>query len=267
MDDCYSREKITNTLYGHIPELIINGKLESSLNLEINSKNSHIMLCGNPNMVRDTYECLNKKYFMVKNYQKSPGHITTAQNVDIHISGSFTGEISAYMLQEFGTKYVIIGHAERRRFHNEDQKIITKKLLILKQYNLKPILCIGEIYQNYRNKEIKNVCIKQIGPILKVLGIESFKEVIIAYEPVWAIGTGKTPPVEHIQNVHLHIRSYLSKYDSNISKNIILQYGGSVNSKNALNILLQPDVDGILLGKASVHLEEFLSIVRIANNL
>lgn len=190
-----------------------------------------------------------------------------AQNVDAHISGPFTGEISAYMLQELGIKYVIIGHAERRQLHYENYKVITKKFLILKQYNLTPILCIGELYKDYTNKEIKNICIKQISPILDVLGIEGFKETIIAYEPIWAIGTGKTPSPEYIQNVHLCIRSYLSQYDASISKNVVLQYGGSVNANNVLKILLQPDVDGVLLGKASIHLKEFLDILRITSNL
>lgn len=190
-----------------------------------------------------------------------------AQNVDKHISGPFTGETSVYMLQEFGIKYVIIGHAERRKLHNEDYKVITKKFLILKQYNLIPVLCIGETYKDCKNKEIKNICINQINPILDILGIESFREVIIAYEPVWAIGTGKAPSPEYIQNVHLCIRSYLSQYDLNISKNVLLQYGGSVNSKNVLKILLQPDVNGILLGQASIHLKEFLSILHIASKL
>ncbi|MDQ1237660.1 MAG: triose-phosphate isomerase [Wigglesworthia glossinidia] len=190
-----------------------------------------------------------------------------AQNVDMHISGSFTGEISAYMLQEFGVRYVIIGHAERRNLHNEDDSIIVKKFLVLKKYNLIPVLCIGETIQDRFYKEIKNICIKQIDPILNILGIDGFKETIIAYEPIWAIGTGILPSPEYIQNVHEYIRSYLSKYSSYLASKIVLQYGGSVNSQNVFKILSQSDVNGVLLGKSSLKLKEFLSIIRIADKL
>ncbi|WWO95352.1 MAG: triose-phosphate isomerase [Candidatus Dasytiphilus stammeri] len=187
-----------------------------------------------------------------------------AQNVDIHLEGPFTGDISANMLKDFGIKYVIIGHSERRISHQENDDLIATKFAIVKKVGLIPIFCIGENKIENINGETEKVCIRQINSILQTQGIDAFKNTVIAYEPIWAIGTKHSLSPKDAQSIHKIIRDYIATKNLVIAKQLIIQYGGSVNSDNAYNFFLQPDIDGVLIGKASLNVMTFYKIIQLA---
>lgn len=187
-----------------------------------------------------------------------------AQNVDVNLSGAYTGEISATMLQDTGAKYVIIGHSERRTYHKESDELIAAKFAVLKESGLIPVLCIGETDAENEAGKTEEVCARQIDAVLESQGVNAFNDVVIAYEPVWAIGTGKSATPEQAQAVHKFIRSHIAKKDADIAEQVIIQYGGSVNDKNAAELFSQPDIDGALVGGASLKADAFAAIVKAA---
>ncbi|WWP01473.1 MAG: triose-phosphate isomerase [Candidatus Dasytiphilus stammeri] len=187
-----------------------------------------------------------------------------AQNVDVNLSGAFTGDISANMIKDIGARYLIIGHSERRIHHKENDKLIAKKFLVLKSVGIIPVLCIGETKQEYENGSTEKVCMRQINAILNRSGIEGFKNTIVAYEPIWAIGTGQSAKPDHAQYVHKFIREYLANKNKEIADNLIIQYGGSVNSSNAAELFSQDDIDGALVGAASLNTVVFTEIINAA---
>ncbi|MCO6523504.1 MAG: triose-phosphate isomerase [Candidatus Schmidhempelia sp.] len=187
-----------------------------------------------------------------------------AQNVDVELSGAFTGDISAIMLKEMGAQYIIIGHSERRTYHKENDEIIAKKFAVLKENGLIPVLCIGETESENAAGETETVCARQIDAVLNTLGVSAFKDAIIAYEPVWAIGTGKSATPAQAQAVHKFIREHIAKQDKAVAQQVIIQYGGSVNDSNAAELFTQPDIDGALVGGASLKANAFAAIVNAA---
>lgn len=204
---------------------------------------------------------------LVKKYLKKKSIFLGAQNVDIHDFGAFTGEISAKMLVDLGIKYVIIGHSERRIYHNENSDIITKKFYVSKEAGLIPVLCIGENEEEKKQKKTKIVCEHQINEIINNLGIKAFENSVIAYEPIWAINNNNAASPEEVQIIHKIIRNNIAKKDEFIAKNIRIQYGGSVNDKNVYQLLIQPDVDGVLVGKSSLEVNNFVKIINIASQI
>ncbi|WP_159715038.1 triose-phosphate isomerase [Blochmannia endosymbiont of Camponotus nipponensis] len=187
-----------------------------------------------------------------------------AQNVDVHFSGSFTGDISAEMLKDLHTRYVIIGHSERRIHHKENDVYIAKKFSILKKIGLIPILCIGENKNEYDSGYTQSICINQIKTITKLIGVEALKNSVIAYEPIWAIGSGNSASPENVQAVHKFIRDYIASCDVSVANTITMQYGGSVTPENVIQFLNQKDIDGVLVGAASLKADSFAAIVQIA---
>lgn len=192
------------------------------------------------------------------------GIILGAQNVDTHLSGAYTGDISAEMLKEVGATHIIIGHSERRTYHKESDKFIAQKFAILKENGLIPVLCIGETEAENETGQTQSVCAKQIDAIIELLGVKAFNNAVIAYEPIWAIGTGKSATPAQAQAVHKFIRDHIAKLDKDVAKQVIIQYGGSVNDKNAAELFTQPDIDGALVGGASLKAEAFAVIVKAA---
>ncbi|WWP00069.1 MAG: triose-phosphate isomerase [Candidatus Dasytiphilus stammeri] len=187
-----------------------------------------------------------------------------AQNVDINLEGPFTGDISANMLKDFGIKYVIIGHSERRLYHQENDELIAKKFAIVKKVGLIPVFCIGENQLENKKGKTQEVCIRQMKTILDTQGVDALKDTVIAYEPIWAIGTDNYLSPLHTQSIHKFIRDYIATKNIDIAKKIILQYGGSVNSNNVYKFLMQPDIDGVLIGKASLNVSNFYNIIKYA---
>lgn len=189
-----------------------------------------------------------------------------AENMHFEKSGAFTGEISADMLKELGVKYVIIGHSERRQYFNETDETCNKKVKTALENGLRPILCVGESLAEREQDVTMEVIRKQVKVALQGVTVEEIKKVVIAYEPIWAIGTGKTATSEQAGEVCAKIRDCLRElYGARAARAITIQYGGSMNAKNAAELLAQPDVDGGLIGGASLKAPDFAAIVDAAN--
>ncbi len=187
-----------------------------------------------------------------------------AQNLSTEASGAFTGETSAEMINDFNCKYVLVGHSERRTLYGEDDAIVAKKYAVARAAGLKPVLCIGETLEERESGVTEEVCARQIAAVIELEGIAALADGVIAYEPVWAIGTGKTASPEQAQEVHAFIRKSLAEQDANVAEKVQILYGGSMNAGNAADLLSQSDIDGGLIGGASLKAEDFLTICRAA---
>jgi triosephosphate isomerase len=186
-----------------------------------------------------------------------------AQNMHFEKQGAFTSEISPLMLKEIGTKYVIIGHSERRHIFNEDDELINKKIRSALENNLKPIFCVGETLEEREANKTEDIVSNQIKKGLEDIKKKEMKDVIIAYEPVWAIGTGKTASPQQTEEVHQLIRKLLSSiYDQKTADETTILYGGSVKPGNAADLISQDDIDGALVGGASLEAKTFAEIVK-----
>lgn len=184
-----------------------------------------------------------------------------AENVYPKESGAYTGEVSPLMLKSIGVKYVILGHSERREYFHESDEFINEKVKAVLAAGMLPILCIGEKLEDRESGRTAEVTETQIRGGLKGLTAEEAAKVIVAYEPVWAIGTGKTATPEDAQAIHKFIRNYIAKlYDQKVADEVIIQYGGSMKASNAPELLAQPDIDGGLIGGASLKAETFVPI-------
>jgi len=186
-----------------------------------------------------------------------------AQNMHYEKEGAFTGEISPVMLKEIGVKYVILGHSERRHYFNESNELINKKLKSAAAFGLNPIFCVGETSEEREKKKTKAVIEKQIVEGLRGISEFEMQKINIAYEPVWAIGTGKNASPKQAENVHLFIRGIVKKlYYKRISDNLRILYGGSVNPENVEGFMEKSSVDGVLVGGASLDEKKFIKIVK-----
>lgn len=190
--------------------------------------------------------------------------ILGAQNVDTSVSGAFTGDVSPEMLKDFGVSHVIIGHSERREYHAESDAFIAKKFGLLKEHGLTPVLCIGETDAQNEAGETVAVCARQLDAVIDTLGVEAFNGAVIAYEPIWAIGTGKAATAEDAQRIHAAIRAHIAQKSEEVAQKVIIQYGGSVKPENAEGYFSQPDIDGALVGGASLDAQSFAAIVKAA---
>ncbi len=189
-----------------------------------------------------------------------------AQNMHFEKSGAFTGEISAQMLKEIGIEYVIIGHSERRQYFNETDITVNKKVKFVLENNIIPILCVGETLEQREQGITAELVALQIKNALLDITTKQAKKIIIAYEPVWAIGTGKTATCEQANEVNGIIRSTLAKiYDENTANSITIQYGGSMNASNADELLSKEHIDGGLIGGASLKANDFTVIIKAAS--
>ncbi len=188
---------------------------------------------------------------------------TAAQNMYYEASGAYTGEISAQMLRELYVKYVILGHSERRQIFGETDALINKKVIAAIESELKPILCVGETLAEREADRENEVLETQLRGSLAGVTAEQLAEIVIAYEPVWAIGTGKTASTQQAQDCHLHVRKVLAELsDAETADKVRIQYGGSVKPANAAELLAQPDIDGALVGGASLDPRGFAEIVK-----
>jgi triosephosphate isomerase len=186
-----------------------------------------------------------------------------AQNMSEQNFGAFTGEICAGMLKEFSVRYVILGHSERRQHQKESNALIARKAAAVHAASLKPMVCVGETLEEREGGQMEKVLETQVRGSLAGLTKEQMVETIIAYEPVWAIGTGKTATTQQAQDAHAFIRSLLVKiFDEAIAKKVRIQYGGSVKPANAKELMSQPDVDGALVGGASLEARSFADIIK-----
>lgn len=187
-----------------------------------------------------------------------------AQNVCENDQGAFTGEISAPMLADSGCRYVIVGHSERRQIYRESNQQVAAKFAAAGRAGLIPVLCVGETQQEWERKESETVVWTQLEAVLKQAGVNAFGKAVIAYEPVWAIGTGNTATPDYAQKMHAFIRGRIAAQDAQIAAGLRILYGGSVNNTNAADLFAQPDIDGGLIGGASLDAEKFLAICKAA---
>ena len=187
-----------------------------------------------------------------------------AQNVSEHGSGAFTGEVAPGMLRDIGCEYVIVGHSERRSLYGETSFAVAAKFKSALDAGLKPILCVGETLEQRESGSTESVVEVQLGAVIDKVGIAAFTAAVIAYEPVWAIGTGMTASPEQAQDVHSYIRGMMAGHDAGVAESTQILYGGSMKGENAAGLLAKPDIDGGLIGGASLKAADFLAIAEAA---
>ncbi len=188
-----------------------------------------------------------------------------AQDVCAESGGAFTGQVGAAMLKDVGCTYVIVGHSERRRWYHEDDTLVARKFAAAMAGGLKPVLCVGETLEEREAKQTESVVARQVEAVINMLGVGGFADAVLAYEPVWAIGTGRTATPEQAQAVHAFLRSRIGAHDAKIAGHLRILYGGSVKAGNAAELLAMPDVDGGLVGGASLSADEFRQICAAAS--
>ena len=185
-----------------------------------------------------------------------------AQNLNVNSGGAFTGEVSADMIMDFGAQHVIVGHSERRSLYGETSAVVAEKTKAAIDAGLIPLLCIGESLEERESGNTETVVAEQLNAVISLLGIDAFDGVIIAYEPVWAIGTGLTATPEQAQSVHLFIRNLLAVNSKSIAQKTPILYGGSMNAGNASDLISCADIDGGLIGGAALKADDFLQICK-----
>ncbi len=236
----------------------MNGSRESILSLiggllEMDGSNSEVV-------VAPSFPYLSQ----VNDLIDGSGVILAVQNVSHELKGAYTGEVSASMLGDFGVKYVLLGHSERRSLYGETDDIVASKVKTVLGFGLVPMLCIGETLAERESGKTLDVCERQIQAVIDVVGIAAFEQMTIAYEPVWAIGTGLSASAEQAQEIHQSIRAFLAKSSESVSQKVQILYGGSVKASTSSALFKMPDVDGALVGGASLDAKEFIAIVKAA---
>ena len=189
-----------------------------------------------------------------------------AQDVSDQEAGAYTGEIAPGMLFDIGCKYAIVGHSERRSLYGESDEFTARKFASAQNAGLVPILCVGELLEEREQGITEQVVARQLDAVISLEGVNVFGRAVIAYEPVWAIGTGKTATPDQAQQVHAFIRTKLAALDAAVADKVQILYGGSMNPGNAAELLAMPDIDGGLIGGASLKADDFLAIGRAANS-
>lgn len=195
------------------------------------------------------------------------GLVFGAQDVSSNEKGAYTGEVCAAMLHEVGARYGLVGHSERRQYHQESSELVARKFAAALHAGLVPVLCVGETLEQREAGQTEAVIASQLAPVLALVGAEGFANAVVAYEPVWAIGTGKTASKEQAQQVHAFIRGEVARMDARIADSLPILYGGSVKPDNAGELFAQPDVDGGLVGGASLVAADFLAIAQAAAHI
>jgi len=218
-----------------------------------------------PNTSAEVWLCPTFVYLSEMSRELSGSSISMgAQDVCAETQGAFTGEVSASMLKDVGCAGAIVGHSERRAIFGESDQLVARKFAALLAVGLTPILCVGEQLAEREAGRTFEVVDRQLDAVLDLSGVAAFSRAVIAYEPVWAIGTGKTASPQQAEEVHAHIRGRIAGRDAKIAALVRILYGGSVKASNAAEIFAMPNVDGGLIGGASLKAEEFLAIIGAA---
>ncbi len=200
----------------------------------------------------------------VQSLTESTPVLLGGQDLSAHASGAYTGEVSGEMLSEVGCGYVLVGHSERRSLHAEDDVQVAAKFVAAQAAGLQPILCVGETLEQREAGETESVVKRQVSAVIEVAGIAAFSRAVVAYEPVWAIGTGQTASPDQAQSVHAYIRAQIAEEDATIAGRLRILYGGSVKADNASDLFAREDIDGGLIGGASLTAESFMAIYQAA---
>jgi triosephosphate isomerase len=204
--------------------------------------------------------------YLAQAQQKLSGSAVKWGAQDVHQldKGAYTGEVSATMLRDFGCGYVIVGHSERRAYYGESSQLVAEKFLAAQQAGMVPVLCVGETLEQRDSGLTESVVAGQLDALIQLGGVQALRNAVVAYEPVWAIGTGKTATSAQAQAVHAFIRQRIATHDGQIASGLCILYGGSVKANNAAELFAMPDIDGGLIGGASLVADEFLAICRAA---
>ncbi len=208
------------------------------------------------------YPYLSQVQSLLKNTHVSWG----AQNISQHDMGAYTGEVSADMLTDFCCYYVIVGHSERRTLYGENSRTVSLKFKVAQDAGLVPILCVGETLEQREAGFTEQVVREQLDAVIGLVGVDALARSVLAYEPIWAIGTGKTATPQQAQDVHVFIRNIVASYNVKVAAELRILYGGSVKASNAAELFTMLDIDGGLIGGASLVAEEFISICLAAQN-
>ena len=214
--------------------------------------NSEVVICA-------PYPYLSQVEALITHSQLRLG----AQNLNTNMSGAFTGEVSADMIKDFGAQHVIVGHSERRSLYGETNTIVAEKVKAALDSDLIPLFCVGETLEQREAGETESVVAAQINTVVDLVGIDAFLNIVVAYEPVWAIGTGVTASPEQAQKAHAFIRQLLANNNYDVAQQAPILYGGSMNAANAKELIVCADIDGGLIGGASLKPEDFLQICRV----
>ena len=208
------------------------------------------------------YPYLSQVHSLLKDTHISWG----AQNISQYDKGAYTGEVSAMMLNDFSCRYVIVGHSERRTLYGEDNRTVAHKFKAALDAGLVPILCVGETLDQREAGLMEQVVSEQLDAVIELVGAEVLADSVLAYEPIWAIGTGKTATPQQAQDAHIFIRNRIASQNSTIAAELQILYGGSVKANNAVELFAMPDIDGGLIGGAALLADDFVSICMAANN-
>ena len=192
------------------------------------------------------------------------GLLFGAQDLSEHAQGAFTGEVAAAMIKEIGCRFVLVGHSERRDYHAESSELVARKFVAAQSAGLVPIFCVGELLEHREGGQTESIVGAQLDAVLDLAGVAAFAEAVVAYEPVWAIGSGKTASPGQAQEVHAFMRDKVAEQDARIASSLRLLYGGSVKAANAAELFAQSDIDGGLIGGASLVAADFLAICEAA---
>lgn len=237
----------------------MNGSLAANTNLLAEIK------AGLDAQTCDVLVCVPAIYLaQCSNDLKGSAILLGAQDVSVHDSGAYTGEISAAMLADLACQYVIVGHSERRAYHHESNELIAQKTVQALKSGICPIVCVGETLEQRELGQTTEILSAQLQAVLDLVDIDALKRLVVAYEPVWAIGTGKTATPQMAQEVHAMLRGMLAIKDVDIARNVQILYGGSMKPENAKELLAMEDIDGGLIGGAALKSVDFLSIVNVA---
>ena len=228
----------------------VNSLIEGILS-GVNETTSEVIVCAPFPYLSQVESLINKSKLMLG-----------AQNLNVNSAGAYTGEVSADMIKDFGAQHVIVGHSERRSLYAETNAIVAEKTKAAIGAGLTPLLCVGESLEDRESGKTEAIVEEQINAVIDLIGIEAFNQAIIAYEPVWAIGTGLTASPEQAQTVHLFIRNLLANSSEKIAKRTPILYGGSMNAANAADLISCSDIDGGLIGGAALKAEDFLQICK-----
>lgn len=236
--------------------------------IEQNRELLNMIVSGTTGMERATcavcvpYPYLSQAQSLLKNTHISWG----AQNISQHDKGAYTGEVSAIMLNDFCCRYVIVGHSERRTLYSEDSRTVALKFKAALDAGLVPILCVGETLNQREAGFTEQVVGEQLDAVIGLVGVDALASSVLAYEPIWAIGTGKTATPQQAQGVHVFIRNRVASHNVKIAAELRIIYGGSVKASNAAELFAMLDIDGGLIGGASLIADEFISIFLAAQN-
>lgn len=213
----------------------------------------------------DVGVCVPAPYFAQCQHElSSSGILWGGQDLSVHDAGAYTGEVSATMLRDFACGLVIVGHSERRAYHAESNQLVAEKTRQALKFGLTPIVCVGETLTQREADKTYDVVCQQIDVVLTAIDAASLSKIVVAYEPVWAIGTGKTATPEMAQEVHAMLRTQMKEIDAQAANDVRILYGGSMKPDNAAELLAMPDIDGGLIGGASLKAADFLAIISAA---